>query len=167
MSLNFFLEHRKTKQRLHIGSSSFGWSFALHIYFPGDIPSDVASSFEFDQVETLNDWHNKFLQAKYRIVDEEGRYLTTHKMMAVITQRGKLSPTHDYSKPFVTVDPKLGTLSWMKVDRDSIYDLSTELYRHAAVPHKVTIGKTELYTQLTAVPVPGQAYDLLSGDVFS
>lgn len=62
----------------HIGKSSFGWCFALHVY-----PEEGLS--------TLDDW-KKFLTKRRmlvrpRIVDEYGREISFDKMMRIITER--------------------------------------------------------------------------------
>ena len=58
----------------HIGKSSAGWCFALHIY-----PDDG--------INTLADWQ-EFWKDK-RITDEYGREQTQDEMLATITERGR------------------------------------------------------------------------------
>lgn len=57
---------------LHIGKSSYGWCFALHV-----IPERG--------LVTLNDWHLNFVTGT--IKDEYGRSVTTAEMLSIITDR--------------------------------------------------------------------------------
>ncbi len=57
---------------LHIGKSSFGWTFALHVY------PELG-------INTLADWI-MYWQDK-RITDEYGRYVTKNDILAVIVNR--------------------------------------------------------------------------------
>ena len=57
---------------LHIGKSSIGWTFSLHVY-----PDIVINS--------LEDW--KELMEKSTIVDEYGEEITFSKMLDIITNR--------------------------------------------------------------------------------
>lgn len=62
--------------RLHIGKSSAGWAFALHVY-PEDYPRN------YDHwIDMLHDG------GRGRIVDEYGEELTVEEMLAVILERG-------------------------------------------------------------------------------
>jgi hypothetical protein len=58
---------------LHIGKSSAGWCFSLHVIPEQDINS-------------LDDWRRKWL-ARGVIIDENGRKVTPEQMLDVITNR--------------------------------------------------------------------------------
>lgn len=79
MGTNYYLEKSKPEpeglesQRLHIGKSSGGWCFALHV-----IPEEGLNS--------LADWVARW-SAGGRIVDEYDRGLTGDEMFLVITAR--------------------------------------------------------------------------------
>lgn len=60
---------------LHIGKSSCGWCFSLHVY-PGKGP------------ECLSDWEHIFKNPKAKIEDEYGRTVTADDMLSCITERG-------------------------------------------------------------------------------
>jgi len=60
------------KERLHIGKSSSGWCFSLHV-----IPEE--------QLTSLSDWETRWQTGS--IVDEYGRALTAKEMLSVITER--------------------------------------------------------------------------------
>lgn len=59
---------------LHIGKSSGGWCFALHV-----IPEQ--------RINTLMDWKRLFMVQGSRIEDEYGSEVTVDQMLAVITKR--------------------------------------------------------------------------------
>lgn len=60
--------------RIHIGKSSVGWAFALHI-----IPRAG--------INGLEDWKSLWLWSDMQIVDEYGRELEPEQMARVITER--------------------------------------------------------------------------------
>lgn len=60
---------------LHIGKSSFGWRFALHI-----IPEQ--------KILTLDDWKARWNKDGVKIFNEYEEEITPEKMLAVITERG-------------------------------------------------------------------------------
>lgn len=77
-------------ERLHIGKSSVGWCFALHV---------MVEDFEEPRIESLNDWIVRFNIPGSYIADEYGRVLTTEQMLSWITERshprGLLRATHN------------------------------------------------------------------------
>ena len=65
---------------LHIGKSSMGWYFALHV--------DPENG-----IKDLEDWEKLFRDPKNKIEDEYGRPLTTDEMISEINNRqGHVSP---------------------------------------------------------------------------
>lgn len=79
MGTNYYLEedrclHCDRAERLHIGKSSAGWVFALHV-----IPDEGINS--------LEDWEERWSRPNVRIVDEYNRDLTPAEMMLCITTR--------------------------------------------------------------------------------
>ena len=69
-----------TEEPLHIGKSSWGWCFSLHV----------------DRhlgIKTLEDWIERFNREGSHIRDEYGGTVEVDEMMRVITQRGKPAPT--------------------------------------------------------------------------
>jgi hypothetical protein len=59
---------------IHIGKSSAGWNFALHVYPDNGI-------------NNLGDWKKKFIQKKSNIIDEYGVVVEGNKMIEIITER--------------------------------------------------------------------------------
>lgn len=57
---------------LHIGKSSAGWCFALHL-----VPEE--------DIESLSNWRDRFALGEVR--DEYGRDITADEMVAIITDR--------------------------------------------------------------------------------
>lgn len=79
MGTNYYLETQppcptcgREYESRHIGKSSAGWCFALHVY-----PEESTMNLE----DWKQDWRGK------QIVDEYGRKLTPDEMLAVITDR--------------------------------------------------------------------------------
>ncbi len=66
--------HRSERER-HIGKSSAGWCFSLHIY-----PQDG--------IKTLEDWKPRFVIPDAVIRDEYGRVVTPQDMADIISNRG-------------------------------------------------------------------------------
>jgi hypothetical protein len=66
--------HRFDKVERHIGKSSAGWVFFLHVY-----PED--------KIFNLLDWVAEFVKPGSRIVDEYGKFHTPGRMFDIITQR--------------------------------------------------------------------------------
>lgn len=78
MGTNYYLrfnicENCNRYDRLHIGKSSCGWTFALHIYPDGDGPKDLA------------EW--KRTMYNHRIFDEYGKEITMEEMINTIENR--------------------------------------------------------------------------------
>lgn len=90
MGTNYYLEtevcphcHRSA-ERLHIGKSSAGWCFSLHV--------DAEIS-----INSLDDWRERWSAPRSRIVDEYGRQYTPQEMVDCITKRHReRSPTPGY-----------------------------------------------------------------------
>lgn len=80
MGTNYYLEEKSPCEccgrgypPLHIGKSSAGWNFSLHV-IEGEI-------------ETLDQWKERWSKEGVRIVNEYGDTLTPDEMLKVITQR--------------------------------------------------------------------------------
>lgn len=69
------LREAKEAERLHIGKSSGGWCFALHVT---------------DTIRSLEDWKSKWAEGV--IVDEYGTEYTPEEMLQVITGRSRPEP---------------------------------------------------------------------------
>jgi len=80
MGTNYFLDTdvcptcNCSKGRLHIGKSSAGWCFSLHV--------DPEEG-----IRELADWQKLWSQPNSRIVDEYSREVTPDQMMLTITSR--------------------------------------------------------------------------------
>lgn len=86
MGTNFYLHPRadceccgRPFEPLHIGKSSSGWCFSLHV-----IPEDGISS--------LDDWRERWNQSGAVIRNEYGDTVTTEQMESIITERGRSGP---------------------------------------------------------------------------
>jgi hypothetical protein len=80
MGTNYYLERDicshcgRSDARLHIGKSSAGWCFALHV--------------DADEgVNSLTDWQDLWSAPNARIVDEYGSEHSPEQMLETITQR--------------------------------------------------------------------------------
>lgn len=65
---------------IHIGKSSYGWCFSLHVD-------------ESLGINTLEDWIDRFNRGGSYIRDEYGDDVSVDEMIRIITQRGKLRKT--------------------------------------------------------------------------
>ena len=69
---------------VHIGKSSAGWVFALHVYpspiYSDDVPDDV-------RIGSLDDWRALFGKPGGVIVNEYGDLVTADAMVKTITER--------------------------------------------------------------------------------
>lgn len=70
-------------EKLHIGKSSKGWCFALHV-------GNFLINEEIHAIGTLDDWKRIFEFPNTTIKDEYGKKLTTDEMLRVITIRSNL-----------------------------------------------------------------------------
>ena len=77
MGTNFY--HKKGNKQRHIGKSSMGWYFALHVY-----PDEC--------INNLEDWKRVFKQGVeigYHIENEYGDEISIDSMLSEITDRGR------------------------------------------------------------------------------
>ena len=82
MSTNYYLQNKPcshcgladSKSILHIGLSSGGWCFGLHV-----MPEE--------SIESLDDWTRLFEDPDKEIVDEYGDKIEKGKMLQIITER--------------------------------------------------------------------------------
>ena len=78
--------------KVHIGKSSFGWCFSLHVDPHGKewIPlgKDPPERDEVLKIRTLHDWKMLWMEPNSTIVDEYGDAMTIDGMLSVITDRG-------------------------------------------------------------------------------
>lgn len=88
--------HDSGPPALHIGKSSGGWCFSLHVE-----PSDP------DHPHDLDEWRKLFKTPGSLIEDEYGEQLTSDKMLQIITERSR--PVHE-EKPY-------GYSSWEEFHR--------------------------------------------------
>jgi len=70
-------------EEIHIGKSSAGWCFALHVT---------------DEIEELIDWRGVWRNGGGKIFDEYGREITASDMLVVITQRAARDDTPHSAK---------------------------------------------------------------------
>lgn len=64
----------RSSDKLHIGKSSAGWCFSLHVE-----PNEG--------INTLEDWQKRWSQPSARIVDEYGDIIPAEQMMQTIVER--------------------------------------------------------------------------------
>lgn len=69
-------DHCQRSERQHIGKSSGGWCFTLHIY-----PEDG--------ILDLPDWQKRWEEGKGEIRDEYGTPFSPTEMLRVVTERGR------------------------------------------------------------------------------
>ena len=91
MGTNYYLRYdccercgRADEQR-HIGKSSFGWCFSLHVE---------------DELNSLDDWKREFQKPNTRIYDEYPNPVTVEEMILIITERAGAKSDLDYPNQF-------------------------------------------------------------------
>ena len=90
MGTNYYLEEDvccecdKPNKRLHIGKSSGGWCFSLHV-----IPEEGLTDFDTWFVRWMKEHHRS------RIVDEYGGLVTAGEMYAIVKNRSWARQTPD------------------------------------------------------------------------
>jgi len=67
---------------LHIGKSSFGWAFSLHVY-----PEQKWADDDYIVIENLEDWKEKFTTEGSKIFDEYNREVSKDEVLDTITNR--------------------------------------------------------------------------------
>lgn len=78
-------EHcRRTSKPIHIGKSSMGWAFSLHVGREWD-----------DTPKDLDDWLVQFQKPGSVIMDEYDRVITVEDMIKTITERDDYRPSDD------------------------------------------------------------------------
>lgn len=70
---------------VHIGKSSLGWCFSLHVYPYQNYDSPVPN--EDFVVESFEDWEKFFVEPNSAIIDEYGVILEPKEMIGIITNR--------------------------------------------------------------------------------
>ena len=81
MGMNYYLRDISEEQEdIHIGKSSFGWCFSLHVSRPNYETID-------NLPESLDGWISLFLNNKYMIVDECNNKIDSAEMIKRITER--------------------------------------------------------------------------------
>lgn len=75
---------RKNVEKIHVGKSSFGWCFSLHVT---------------EDLRSLDDWKEKFKTG--RLEDEYGDLITAEDMLKEITVRSNPEPVEN--RPFGSV----------------------------------------------------------------
>ena len=146
MGTNYYLRKKNYKDNrfdrsdigLHIGKSSDGWSFSLHVV-PG-----VA--------ENLEDWKVLWSCRPFVIVDEYGTQVSKEEMLSIVTERGKLSPEHKYS----------GLKRRLPEIPEDEWDQKTHLRRH--IPEfNYAVKCNEFRREYNKINW-GEGYDLLVGE---
>lgn len=76
--------------KVHIGKSSYGWHFSLHIFGKDELHEDVKPFFAHD-IECLDDWQEVWSPLTRNkggiIIDEDEEIITPSRMIHIITKR--------------------------------------------------------------------------------
>ncbi len=119
MGTNYYLQHgvceccKKPDSTRHIGKSSGGWCFSLHVY-----PEEG--------INTLDDWKVLFRDPNSRIVDEYGQPEIMSSMLTIIENRN-WKPRDD--KPPYAMG--IGDNTWEEFHRKNYsQDGPNNLFRH-------------------------------------
>ena len=74
MGTNYYLIDKETDEEYHLGKSSAGWCFALHVS-----PEE--------NIHDLSDILNKIKQPSKHIINEYGDKITTTEFLEIVTER--------------------------------------------------------------------------------
>jgi hypothetical protein len=85
MGMNYYY-HLPGYKKIHIGKSSYGWCFLLHVY-PKLGSGDPNFIPEVDGIQSLDDWKGLFSIPHSRITDEYGFHVTPEDILRIITCR--------------------------------------------------------------------------------
>lgn len=86
MGTNYYAINQETNKELHIGKSSAGWCFGLHI-----IPEEHLNS--------LDDWVQMLETGNWTITNEYGESLSIEQLKEIITQRERKESLEKTFKP--------------------------------------------------------------------
>jgi len=93
MGTNYYWYPNKTCDKcgredkdIHIGKSSYGWCFSLHVY---------PNSYDDPAIRTLADWVTLFNAEGSEIKDEYHRVVTPQEMVEIITKRRGLPRSNE------------------------------------------------------------------------
>lgn len=75
----------RSDEPVHIGKSSGGWCFGLHVAEPGSVVTVGSVELPHD----LNGWRILFDMPGSKIVNEYGEEITAERMLVEITERGR------------------------------------------------------------------------------
>lgn len=85
----------------HIGGSSGGWCFSLHVSTPNDLGSEPWAQNPFSYVFDLGDWLSWFQDSAFYIANEYGDEISVDEMMRIIQNR-RFSPNAAILKNMAT-----------------------------------------------------------------
>jgi hypothetical protein len=104
MGTNYYLESHAcphcghVKEKIHIGKSSHGWMFDLHIY-PGGARrqhSDDEDNEDLLVIRELDDWERLFRSPQWIIKDEYGAVVPLDELLERITNRAGTTTSKSY-----------------------------------------------------------------------
>jgi hypothetical protein len=81
---------------IHIGKSSGGWCFGLHVFENYEVHEDI-ERYVIHDVRSLDDWKKLWDSGGY-ILDEYDREISVEKMLEIITERNGV-PWADHTWP--------------------------------------------------------------------
>jgi len=98
------------RNTMHIGKSSYGWCFWLHV---GKWLNDLEDG---PEAHNLEDWQALWSRDGWVIVDEEGRTVTPYEMMQIITDRGRPTPSTGFDYHRNSAEPGPNNLARHRID---------------------------------------------------
>lgn len=113
MGTNYYLHEPARDEPLHIGKSSTGWCFSLHVY-----PDDETLP------QSLEDWKRRWSYPGMKIFDEYGDRIHPKDMSSIVTVRRQRWE-----------DIPLGYISWTDFHRRNYSEFGPDgLLRHRISP---------------------------------
>jgi len=95
---------------MHIGKSSYGWCFSLHV---GKWLNDLEDG---PEAHNLEDWQALWNRDGWVIVDEERRTVTPEEMLSIITERSRPTPPTGFDYHRNSAEPGPNNLARHRID---------------------------------------------------
>jgi hypothetical protein len=98
----------RAKEELHIGKSSGGWCFALHVY-----PNL--------EINNLADWQRRWSKENTQIRNEYGDITTKDEMLDIITQRSRTPRVLEHKEFYQLNHAEAGPNNLLRAQIDGIH----------------------------------------------
>ena len=98
MGTNYYLQKDYCKsckryERIHIGKSSYGWTFSFRGYSPENYSSEIIKECKtsFDRIISYKHWLGFIKESKFKIIDEYGGKVTVKHFKELVISKDKMN----------------------------------------------------------------------------